>query len=177
MCLVFYVPPSISLSFPLGLPGYLAARCLIATYLWVFQIAFDDFRMYSTVVRGHALYCSIPSKCVVVVVELSMWLAWRLSCEKVGWGVVGMSARHAGLCAVYVSCCFVDILPSSLAIKYRYQCLQPWLLNYSFVFRSLFVLMHFGVFLLGMPYYSNGYSFLMNWSFYYYKMLISFIFL
>lgn len=151
VCHIFHMPPSIFLSFPLG---YLQAFCLITTYLWVFQISFYNFWIYSTMVREHALCCSSPSKCIAAAAELSMWLAWRLSWEKLGWGAPGCLLACS---AVYVSCCFVDVLPSSLSIKCRYQCLQLLLLNYSFVFNCLFFFMCFDVFLVGMPYLSNGY--------------------
>lgn len=71
----------------------------------------------------------IPSNCIEVVVELSMWLAWRLSCEKVGWSTLGCLLGMLADRAVYVSCCLVDVLPSSLSIKCRYQCLQLLFLN------------------------------------------------
>lgn len=150
------MPPSIFLSLSFEPIGCSAVCCLIVTYLCVFQIAFDDFRIYSTVVRGHA--------CIVPFLPNALWLFWSSACGWPGdcpvrrlggvlWGcLLGMLAYSA----VYVSCCFVDVLPSSLSIRCRYQCLQLLLLNYSFVFHCLSFFMCFGVLLLGVRYLSNG---------------------
>lgn len=108
--------------------------------------------------------------CIVPFLPNALWLLWSSACGWPGdcpvrrlggvlWGcLLGMLAYRA----VYVSCCFVDVLPSSLSIKCRYQCLQLILLNYSFVFSCLSFFMCFGVLLLGVLYLSNGYSFLLN---------------